>query len=257
MKTINLRPSFRYRFHDSLRGMGIFFGIMVIITALVTGSYIWTCRHFGGETSSVTFSAYGFAATVALFVSGIACIREDLRVGIQHGISRRTSFVATLLSTVLISLILSVAGELLMAGAQAISANYNNLRIADMYQMMYTDWQQGGLNFVQHLDSVVINFATFLLANMIGMLISLVFYRLNRAWTIIVAVGVPVFVFIVLPILMSIYVPDALLRLMASTMEWIMSSPWYLVLFLAVCAVVAAAINWLLIRRAPIKAAKK
>jgi hypothetical protein len=59
------------------------------------------------------------------------------------------------------------------------------------------------------------------------MFISMVFYRLNKAWTIVVAVGAPVFVFAVLPILMQAAGSESFVsRMLAGLVDWILSSPW-------------------------------
>ncbi|NLM77065.1 MAG: hypothetical protein GX173_03150, partial [Ruminococcaceae bacterium] len=44
-----------------------------------------------------SFTGFGFAAAIFLFISGIVAIREDLRLFMQNGIGRKTTFVIQIL----------------------------------------------------------------------------------------------------------------------------------------------------------------
>lgn len=257
MRTMNIRPAFRYRFQSSMRSAVGFFGIMVLITAALAASFIRTTVSFGGEAVSGSVSAYGFASCITVFVLGICSVREDLRLAIQHGVSRRTVFVSELLSTLAVCLFLAAAGELLLATAQAVTAGYENLHITDMYYGIYADWQLQEYSIGQHIEAMFFNLSLLLFANIAGMLLSLMFYRLNKAWTVIVAVGAPVIFFIGLPILMNAAGPaPKMSRLLTGFVDWVLSSPWVWIFVFILAAVVIAIINWLLIRRAPVIAAK-
>lgn len=256
MTTMNIRPAFSYRFLDSLKGAGIFFGIMALVIAAVCASFIRATISFG-NSSYGTLTAYGFSAGITVFVFGICTVREDLRLCLQHGVSRRTVFAVQLLSASCICLILAVAGELLLAAAQAAMHNNQNLNIGDLYQVIYTDISVRELTFVQHLESAFLNLSLLLSANMAGMFISLMFYRLNKAWTIVVAVGAPLFFFAVLPILLSLSNLSRLLsRPFAALANWLLSDPWAGVLFFMLTAAVLAVFCLLMVRHAPIKASK-
>lgn len=257
MRKMNIRPAYRYRILASLRGAGIFYGVMILVTAAVAVSFIKTTISFGGETSSGSFSSYGASACIMAFVFGICYVREDLRLCIQHGIGRRTVFVSELLSALSICIIVAVAGELLLATAQAVTAEYKNLQISDLYQGIYADWKLRELSLGQHFESMLLNLSMLLGAYMAGMFISLTFYRLNKVWKIIVAVGAPVLLFVGLPILLNATGPAPKMgRMMAGFMDWVLSSPWAWVFVFMLGAVALAILNWLLIRHAPIKAAK-
>ena len=255
MKPLNLRPAFRYRFLNLLGNAGIFYGVMVLVTAVVT---IGATISFNGQTVNASLAAYGFAACITVFVFGIVTVREDLRLGIQHGISRRTTFVSGLLATLSVCFILAVAGELLLAVSQALAADYENLQLSDLYQALYADWQLPQLSFGQHLEAVFFNLAMMLCADMAGMFISLVFFRLNKVWTVIVAVGAPVFLFVVLPILIDITgLTPELSRILAAFAYWVLSSPWKGIFCFTLAAAAIAFFNGLLMRRAPINGAKR
>lgn len=257
MSKMNIRPVFLTRFQSSLRGAGIFYLIMIIINAGIAGSYAWAYSRVGTSSGIVSFNGQGFAAGIMLFISGIICIREDLRMGIQHGVSRQTAFVSTVLSTVLIAFILSVAGEILMAVTKASMLNYPSFNIDNMYHIIFPDALTNTPPIIRHIESIIITFSALLLAYMTGIFVSLVYFRLNKVWTVIVSIGVPVFFTIILPILLGLYTPMWLSRLVQGLIEWALSGPWNLILSYTAAAVIAAVLNWLLLRRAPIMAAKK
>jgi uncharacterized membrane protein (DUF485 family) len=89
---MNLYPAFRYRFGNAVRGAGIFTGIMVAIVILVIGGICYA--SWNGARVSGNFSAFGLSAAIAVFVTGICTIREDLRLMLQNGVGRRTVFAA-------------------------------------------------------------------------------------------------------------------------------------------------------------------
>lgn len=252
MKTMNIKPAFIYRFKDSLKGAASSFAILAIITfgfAVLTSIY-------AKADSVYTLSAYSFAIAIVMFVLGICTIRDDLRLCIQHGVSRRTVFVSEILSIVCISFILAVAGEILLAAAQTATASSENVFILDMYQMLYCDIAAHSLTLSQHLASILFNMTYFVAVSMAGMFISMVFYRLSKVWTIIVAVGVPILIFVGIPISLMGRFGYWLSSLSIKFIEWITSGVWAWALFCLAFTALTALFNYLLIRRAPIKAAK-
>lgn len=129
--------------------------------------------------------------------------------------------------------------------------------ITDLYQEIYCGWTQRQLSFVQHIESAFFSVSMLLCGNMADMFISSMFYRLSKVWTVIAAIGAPVLLFTVLPIIVSIpVVAQALAPIAASVGEWLLIGPWNAVLCLLLAAVIGAGLCWLLIRRAPIKAIK-
>jgi hypothetical protein len=76
-------------------------------------------------------------------------------------------------------------------------------------------------------------------------------------WTIIVAVGAPILIFVGLPVLVAWKgIPGFLSKAVQLLFRFSISSPWAMLLTLAAIVVLIAAINWLMLRRAPVKPAK-
>lgn len=239
---MKLKPAFRYQLIDYLKSSGVFFLVMVAVT---TATLILAARVSG----TMSFSAFGFASVIFMFVMGIVAIRSNLRLCLQFGVSRRTGFAAALLATVCIALILSVAGELLMIAAQAVGHGLSNLTLWDTYQALFLGSPEIPMSFGQHLGSALFNTALSVAACLFGMFFSLMFWRLNKFWTIAVAIAIPVFLNVV---------PWLLYRLgidLTPLVNWMIKAPGNFILVGLAVALFFTLINWLLLRRANIKAA--
>ncbi|NCB51549.1 MAG: hypothetical protein EOM54_06680 [Clostridia bacterium] len=244
---MRIKPSFMYRFSELLRASAIFLGFFIFVIA---GSLM-----ISSSTDSGTFniSAYEVSASITVFVFGIVTVREDLRLGIQNGVSRKSVFFAILLSSLLATCILAIVGDLITMLFVALSKNLGNVAAVSLYQLIIADetpWFRAP--FSMHLSNVLLTFAMTMGASLAGSFISLVFYRLNKTWTIIVAVGTPLLLFYILPYGLSRCDID-----FAALFSKISFTPANLTAFFAAAAALTAAFNFLLIRRAPIKAPVK
>jgi len=267
MKRMNIGPAFRYQAMGSLRATGLFIGIMLLLMALTTGLSYWFLTH--GVNSSGSNSSFTFATMIFSFVMGICLVREALRLFIQNGVGRTTTFVTQLLFVAVFSIVLAVAAELYLLLGRLITMGLPNMIVTDLFQMGYfggmTPAALEAMTLLDHLTCIACAFSLFAAAYLGGMFLSLLFFRLNKMWTIIVAVGVPVLFFIGLPVLLSVDpVRTALVgpvgKAMAETVirliTYIVSGPWAFVSVFLILAAVLGAIDWLLIRRAPIKPSK-
>lgn len=252
MKNINLLPIFRYRLKSSFMSVCIFYGIMLLLNVLFAVSVI----GFSGNASGGSLSSYTFSASIMTFVLGICSVREDLRLSIQHGVSRKTGFIAGICSALCIGLSLALAGQLLLGVSQFALRDSDSFYITDIFQMLYLNNFIGQLNFSQHVQGAFFGFSVLVCAHMAGTLISLVFYRLNKIWTVIVAVGAPAFFIIGLPLLVY---KTALWRIIGEPMQafykWFIKSPFSAFIFFLALAAVLSLFSYLLIRRAPVKPA--
>lgn len=255
MKTMNIRPAFQYRFQDTLKSIGVFFAIMVVLFLIVI-SLVSYSVSIGGKVSG-NFSPFVFAATITLFVMGITTIRDDLRLMLQNGIGRRTIFVTELFVALSVSMILAFAGVLLIAIGQTLIATRSEFIITDLYQQLYTDGSNNTLSFGKHLENIALSFSIYTCVNIAGIFISLLFYRLNKMWTLIVAIGAPLLLFIGLPLLLTRSRLGYILEsVFVRILEFALSSPWAMFLCFLLAAIFIGILNWLMLKRAPVKPVK-
>ena len=244
---MNIKPAFRYQFGSFLKGSAVVYLVLMLI---VIASMIGTMRISTDVSTSISFTGFCITATIFLFVMGIVNIRSDLRLCLQYGVSRRTAFVSELLAVLATAVILSAAGELMTGIAQTISADNSKLFISDLYQLIYVGADVPSLTLSQHALSALFNTSLMFAACLGGMFFSLMFWRLNKVWTVIVAISIPVIINAV-PILLDRLGVD-----FVPFIRWISSSPFCFVAFFLLLAILLSIINWLLLRRANIREAK-
>lgn len=255
MTNMNIRPAFRYRLNEAVKGAAIFFGVMILVTAGIAGLIFYTTDR--GGTISGSFSGFGISAAIAMLITGICTIREDLRLMLQNGVGRRTVFAAEVLVILIVSLLLAVAGELLIVVGQAATSGWQNFYITDLFQIAFFSGTGENLSLAAHLECILCFLGLYTSFNLAGIFCSLLFYRLNKMWTIIVAVGTPLFFFVGLPVLLAQkLIPDFLISAVGWIFRFAFSTTWAMLLTLAVTAALIAAVNWLLLRRAPVKPVK-
>ncbi len=228
-----------YRFRDSLRGTCIFGGVLLAISLLSKVLEAFRFEVFVNGVSAGGLS-FMFASWIFVFVVGICAVREDLRLFLQNGVGRRTLFSVELLHTLLAPIacaVLCVLCDLILS--------IPGLREPALSADVFTG---------DYFAALGIGTAAMVLAMTLGMFISLSFYRMNRAWTIVCAVGVPV-----VGVNAAVWL---LSRLMARpwfetfVMNFIQSPMRMSGTFLGLAAVFLACV-WLLLRRAPVKVTGK
>ena len=252
MNKYYLLPAFKSAFRGVLKSILIFIGVMI---AVIIANVIITGLASSNTSENMTISYFEFAATIMVFVLGICCIREDARVFIQHGIGRTTTFTTEVLTALAAAVLLTIAGEVVIGITQNLLYHTSPIEVPLMYQL-YTN-QYGLAAFSDYLLSAALMIPTYLAVYLLGMLISLIFYRLPKPWKIVVAIGVPVLCFIVIPVIGSYSSGDWLISAIVTPL-------YYLIKFCAAgllnCIITALALvlifglcSWLLFRRAPIK----
>ncbi len=247
MHTMNLRPAFCYRIKENVRSTALFFLIIALITLALA---FFFSVSISGETSiQYSFSYYETAAIIYLFVCGIVIVREDLRLFLQYGVSRRTAFAADLLAAFLTALALSMFATLLTLLMHGLFGSNPQVTYLNLYQIIFFGGSVSPLSFSQHLCSIAVLTAVQLAAYMTGEFLSLLFYRLNKILTIFVAVALGLFLTTGLPILTF-----QLRSLLAPIGAYLVANVWRTVLFFLVCAFLTGIIDWLLLRRAPVRA---
>ena len=87
---MNFLPIFKYRLKDDLKAVGVFLLVTLLCTVLV----IYGVLIMVSAIDERVVSNFSIALTVFSFVIGIVTVREDLRLGIQNGVSRGTSLAA-------------------------------------------------------------------------------------------------------------------------------------------------------------------
>lgn len=242
---MNLKPALRYQFGVFLKEAA---SVLLVVVTLFLVSFV-VMISIDSDSGSISFAGYGAMLAVFMFVIGIVNVRINLRLCMQFGVSRRTAFVSELLVILSAALILSIAGQIFMVLERAISSKMN-FKISELYQLIYLRDAVGALTFSQRLQSLLVNTSLQLALCLFGMFFSLLFWRLNKIWTIVTVVAM-VFLLNGTPLVIFRAGLDV-----TPFFRWIAASPNNFVLFFMIFAVVFAVINWLLLRKVNVKPAK-
>lgn len=132
---MNLRAASQYKSKNELKSAGAYFIVLLLILLAVIA--IARINVSNGGSSYDSFSGYTFGAWVMMLVMGIIAIREDLRFFIQNGVGRRTAFVTQWIAALELAVLLAVGGQLFQFLANAIARSMPNIRIGELYSMLY------------------------------------------------------------------------------------------------------------------------
>ena len=247
----HLMPAFRYTMKDYCRSAGVFVGVIVLVMVFFTVQV-----SVNGNGNNMALSGLATASCIFLFVLGVADCREKLRLMNQFGLSRSTSYQAELLALAVLAVAVAAVLEAVTGLFQFFAGDHFCFYAGDLYQLIYL-WGDKTLilTFGQHVDSVLFNAClTFLLA-VSGQFFSLLFWRLSKRWAIAVGVSIPVLLNL---IPWSIYRASALHPILSRAYTAIIgfwgASAWNFMLSCLLLSAVIIGINWLLLRRAIIRA---
>lgn len=224
-------------------------GVMLAINALMIG--IFTIGMPGEE---VRLSTTESSAPVMSLVIGIVTFAASLRFGGANSVSRRSIYLGYLgfAVTFCAALILSFA-------VLDLAFSWSDMMRNDqLFRLMYDHWMQGRPAWQGTGARILWSTALCIAFSMLGYFLGGAFYRLGKVGKIMIAAGVPVGVFVLIPVV-AVALPEgvqrALLRGLTHLADFAMRSPWHSGLIALAAAAVFAALGGLLVRRAPVNPA--
>lgn len=187
--SMNLKPAIRYQLREYLVSCLVFWAINALLIGI--GFLVLSLNLGSGDRSGYTYNGYGFACAIFFLVFGLILPRQAIRLCVQMGVSRRTTFLSLFLSALLPAVCLSLAGELLLSLAQfAADHTQFQLEFSDLFSMIYL--KQGlPLTFLQHTASILFSAACMLACYSLGLFFTFLFWRLNKVGCIVAALAIP------------------------------------------------------------------
>ena len=245
-------PAFKYRMRDCLISMGVVILVMVGLTVL---SHLGIVT-FGGYEQSVDgvvtehYATMNFTMpyTIFMFVLGIVSIREDMRIGIQNGASRTTSFLANMACMVVSAVTLSANCVVFYKVWELFGTG---LVIIDLYSAAFLNEAAP-----QTAGELAMCFTMASVANLclaaLGTMLSLVYWRLGKAgkWILSLGMGAAVILFINAAVSFG-WLQDAIV----SFALWMVKAPVNMDVFLLALTAAAYIIARAVSLRNPIRAA--
>ena len=108
----------------------------------------------------------------------------------------------------------------------------------------------------EHGASFLFSFGLMLAVGMLGQFFSLLYWRMNKFWTVAVSVGIPALANGVPWLLVWLGYEDAMVRAALGLAQFLADSLWNFLGAALLGAAALAAANWLLLRRMNIRSAK-
>lgn len=176
---MRLLPLLKYRMRDLLRGLLI----MVLVIAALLAVFTFINTMTSGEVSGnvTTSSIFG----IAIFVFGITAVREDMRIGIQNGAGRGTSFLASLISFVILGAAMAVVNTV---GGSIWNRFDTGVGFTSLSTMIFFE-KVIPTNTEEYLASLMVTFSAYIFFSTLGSFISLMYWRLSKLGKWLVSLG--------------------------------------------------------------------
>ncbi len=240
---MKIMKMFRWYWQNTYWALVGFYGAMLGV--LLLGSTIAICA---GE-SEVSVNGFSFSSAVMIFVMGIVFFSAGTRFGPSNGASRKSTFCGFLLFLVTLS-----AGKMLINMILSQMGQWFGVHTQELEALLYP----GTSGFGGWLSIFLCQTAAGLATGILGYFIGGAYYRMSKIWKIVVSIAVPALVVIGLPLFFVSFPSVAegiVVKLLAPLGNWVLRSPYCLALLFLGTAALLGLFSWLLIRRAPVKAA--
>jgi hypothetical protein len=245
---MRMKYALKYQINEYKKPVITFYIVIYSIYILMTLSNL--TRKNPDDYSNV--GGMEMASMIFLFVAGLNCFKQNFRMLMQNGISRRSVFTS------------NVLGILPVAGLMALVDSINRIIFGQLagyqsfFQMLYPGWHGGQMSFLQiTLEGFVWMFFMYCMAAMAGYFITTLYYRMNKPVKLAVSIGVPVMLFVVLPyidnVLSGLHIFKGIYQFTSWAFGFNTDNPYMAVATCTVIFVVFGVLSWLLVRRAPIK----
>ena len=248
--------AFRYEMRNYFRAVAVLWLVM----ALLPAAMLALAYFLAGETAiESSFNGYSMAVGMFGLILGMVGLRENQRVLNQNGVSRRSAFLADVAALAVAALLVAVGVSVIMGAYQAALGSAGRLLITDLYQLIYEP-SSNGVNPGALVRGAVFSAVAGWMLAALGQFCSALYWRLNKFWTILVSVTVPlVLIFGSAPLLTWLDTTSAghaAVEALAVFGRFLAASPWNMAAVLLAMGAVFFAVTWLLLRRAMIRPAK-
>jgi len=236
----------KYQMWDSRHPLMIFYGIIYAIYALTivlaTSSSV-DVRMSGIELSSMIF----------IFVFGLNFFKESFQMFLQNGVSRSTVFKAMAVAIIPVAAFMAIIDTVNNALAN-LAANYEGMYL-QLYHLRYSGAFGGG---VQYIEGLLWYLTAYAMMGMLGLFITTLYYRMSKKLKLLVSIGVPVTLFVVLPVVERSFTNGAIFRGIGNFFAFAWGyengyNPYFSMVTCTLFAALFAGLSWLLIRRAVVK----
>jgi TRAP-type C4-dicarboxylate transport system permease small subunit len=251
---MNLKASYKYVMYDNKKALIGYSLIIIAITVfLFVASVSWS-----NDSSTMQIGGMEMASVIFIFVAGLTSFKDNFHMLTQNSVTRRGTFTATMLGFITTAGMLSAISIIVLLIAKLMSSIQNNIVSTSFFETLYAGHVNGMNGFIVYLESFLLYFVMMLTVVGIGYLIGAIFYRLNKGGKVALAVGIPVFFSVILPIVDVLIfggrVTIGLVRFMDMIFGISAQNPYLAVVSCMVIFLICGLLSWIVMRKAPVKA---
>ena len=218
--------AFRYEVRNYFRAVAILWLVM----ALIPAAMLAITYFLAGETAMEgSFNGYSIAVGMFGLVLGMVGLRENQRVLNQNGVSRRSAFLADVAALAVAAVLVAAGVTVIMGAYQTVLGGQGRLLITDLYQVIY-EGPSAGAGIGGLVRGAIFSAAVGWMLAALGQFCSALYWRLNKFWTILISVTVPlVLIFGSVPLISWLGTTSAgraAVEALAAFGQFLAASPW-------------------------------
>lgn len=249
---MNIKTSIKYILKGNLRAILIYYFVILCFIALMGVSIA-----IPDSTAQSNITGMEMITVVFLFVIGLNSFKEDFLILLQNGFSRKSIFTSGVLSMLIISIGMTIIDSVILAVCKLAAGNNQNIRVEGIFEINYRNHVNSIGSFRVHMESLIFQILMYLTFIVIGYFITIAYYRMNKAAKTAVSIGVPVGLFVIMPIIDDIIMKGRINRsiseLFIFAFGFQIQNPFYGMVTFLILIDVFAAFSWMLMRRAVVK----
>ena len=153
---------------------------------------------------------------------------------------------------------MAVIDKIILLIGKFIASHNSRINFKGLFEMIYAVRMDQVSGLQMHVDGFIFNMCLYLAAMTIGYFITIAFYRMSKIAKITVAVGVPMILLNVVPILDAALLNGAVTKALINTLAFAFGfqnggNPYFVVVSLLLITAVFCALCWLTMRKAIVR----
>lgn len=250
---MRIKSAYRYQLFELKKPVIIYYIVIVALLIITAISQTILERH-GFNFSYM--GGFDGATVIFLFVCGLNAFKQPFHMFLASGISRKTMFWSSVAAFGTVSVGMALLDGIIN-GIMSSFFRYDSL-FAGTFRDRYGIAGGTGITLPMVAEGFVWAIFCYMAAAIVGLFITTAYYRMNKPLKLAISIGIPVMLFIILPIVDSSLFNGAITMGFGRFMSAVTSllgagNPYSVVLANAFSIVLFSGLAWLLMRRATVK----
>lgn len=246
---MNIKATTNYLIRDYQKSVAIYYLIVILVFAL-----FGVTVQLGNSSTFQSNGGVEASSMVFLFILGLNSFKEPFFMLLQNGVSRRSMFICRMISMLVTSTFMAVLDRILINLSGLFNTQGDRYQVSGLYEEFFRG-RGPKLNFLtRNVEGVLVAVSVYLVGMAIGYFITTAYYRMNKAGKIAVSVGVPIGIFVAIPLIdETIFrgrLTAAITRFLLATLGVGKGVPYYLIATSVCVIILVMGLSWLLMRKA-------